>query len=291
MKYFVVSDIHSFAKELKESLKRAGFDKRNKEHTLIVIGDLFDRGNETLEVYNFLKSIPKKRCILIRGNHEDLYLELLNKRGGPDLYDYSNHTVDTFCHIAGVKLSDLERDIISWDEVVSRVRDSEVTEWLQSPQWVDYYEVGRFIFTHSFIPTTIVDMDGSMTSIPNWREDASRRDFAESRWGCPWKLFKLGLFKSEAANGKTLVCGHWHTPDFRRHLTLDDSWNTDIFYSEHLIGIDGGVYIIDGEYYHPQNVLVIEDGICYNENGYALVDEMKVYHIETVEKDEDDDDE
>ena len=61
MKYFVISDIHSFATDMKWVLRQAGFNKKNKHHTLIVCGDIFDRGNETLEVYKYLKSIPKKR--------------------------------------------------------------------------------------------------------------------------------------------------------------------------------------------------------------------------------------
>ena len=109
MKYFIVSDIHSFYTELKNALKNAGFDKKNKNHTLIVCGDIFDRGPETVEVYKFLSSIPKKRCILINGNHEYLYFELL-KKSFPDDYDYSNHTVDTFCQIAGYSTEILSRE-------------------------------------------------------------------------------------------------------------------------------------------------------------------------------------
>ena len=100
MKYFIVSDIHSFTTSLKIALRKSGFNKRNKNHTLVICGDLFDRGSETLELYKFITSIPKKRRVLIRGNHEDLYLELLKKEQ-PDWYDFSNGTVSTFNQIAG----------------------------------------------------------------------------------------------------------------------------------------------------------------------------------------------
>ena len=107
-KYFVVSDIHSFASELKYSLRQAGFNKRNKDHTLIVCGDIFDRGDETVEVYKYLKSIPKKRCILIKGNHEQLYKELLTKTF-PNRHDFSNGTVRAFCNIAGIEEEKLSK--------------------------------------------------------------------------------------------------------------------------------------------------------------------------------------
>ena len=79
MKYFVVSDIHSCFSELKKSLDRVKFDRNNPEHMLIVCGDIFDRGEEAVETFNFLYSLNKKNCILIRGNHEELYLNLLEK--------------------------------------------------------------------------------------------------------------------------------------------------------------------------------------------------------------------
>ena len=51
MKYFIVSDIHGFARELKYSLNCAGFNKKDKNHTLVVIGDVFDRADVALETY------------------------------------------------------------------------------------------------------------------------------------------------------------------------------------------------------------------------------------------------
>lgn len=60
MKYFVVSDIHSFYTELKRALDKACFNKRNKDHTLIVYGDIFDHGPDTRSVYKFLTSIPNR---------------------------------------------------------------------------------------------------------------------------------------------------------------------------------------------------------------------------------------
>ena len=142
MRYFCVSDIHSDYTGLKTALKNAGFNKRNKEHTLIVCGDIFDRGPDTLSVYKFLISIPKKRCILIKGNHELLYEALLKKKL-PESYDFSNHTVDTFCHIAGYSpeiltpkywrdLGDVPHERIrqAWQEILTEVKQSPITAWL-----------------------------------------------------------------------------------------------------------------------------------------------------------------
>ena len=63
MKYFIVSDIHSFYTELKSALRLARFNIKNKNHTLIVVGDIFDRGSETVEVFKFFFNSRRKISI------------------------------------------------------------------------------------------------------------------------------------------------------------------------------------------------------------------------------------
>ena len=215
MKYFVVSDIHSFLLELKNALKIAGFDKKNKNHTLIVCGDVFDRGSETVELYRYLISIPKNRLILVKGNHEDLYLELLKKRF-PDQYDFSNHTVDTFCQIAGYspeilsssywyKLDETEpyeRIQQAWQEIRQLVAESPITAWIKSEQWKNYFELDKYIFVHSFIPLRNVDglpsyyvYNRRFEYFKDWRETSTDLEWYDSRWGCPYQLWLVGYFK------------------------------------------------------------------------------------------------
>ena len=59
MKYFITSDIHSFYDEFIEALNKAGYDKNNKDHILIICGDIFDRGTKPLEIYEFLKNMSQ----------------------------------------------------------------------------------------------------------------------------------------------------------------------------------------------------------------------------------------
>ena len=44
--------------------------KNNKNHWLISAGDLFDRGKENIEIFEFLNSIEQKTMIL--GNHDGI---------------------------------------------------------------------------------------------------------------------------------------------------------------------------------------------------------------------------
>ena len=70
-------------------------------------GDVFDRGSEAIKVYDYLKSINKNRLILIKGNHEQLYFDLLNKNY-PEYHDFANGTVSTFCQIADMTESPID---------------------------------------------------------------------------------------------------------------------------------------------------------------------------------------
>lgn len=314
MKYFIVSDIHSFYKEFRDGLKEAKFNKRNKEHTLVVLGDVFDRGPESVELYKYLKTIPKKRLILIRGNHELLYLELLNKKF-PELYDFSNHTVDTFCQIANKNIDLLSEQYYgyhyneyviksreAWSDIVMAVKNDEITKWIQSTEWKNYFELDKYIFVHSFLPTHPTEEAikalgnyayGTENSkylqiSENWR-DATNAEWEDATWGCPWEQYKNGLFKPEKDKGKVLVCGHWHTSDFYKNLDGITEQENDvgpIYFSEGLIGMDGGCYYHPfWGYKHPQNVMVIDDSdfnTCYDKNGYQLVECYPKFDIETV---------
>lgn len=289
MKYFIVSDLHSFATELKLALKRAGFQKTNKEHCIVVVGDIFDRGDETLELYNFLSSIPKKRCILIRGNHEHLFAALL-KKSCFESHDLSNHTVDTFCHIAHRDIGDLHCGDVSWKEITDSVKSSKIWAWLNSKQWVNYFELGPYIFTHSFIPVRIqekykqalyiyapYDLSGKAFEYrEDWR-NATNYEWEDATWGDPVDYYKSGLFEEESKKGKILVVGHWHVSDFWKRIAGIKSYDqpiTDIYYSQDFIGLDCGVFREPaGGYYHPQNVLVIDDqdfSACYDQYGHKL---------------------
>ena len=304
MKYFVVSDIHSFYTELKNALKSAGFDKKNKNHTLIVCGDVFDRGKETIEVYKFLTSIPKSRCVLVKGNHEYLYEELLDKRF-PDSYDFSNHTVDTFCHIAGYSAEVMQADYWyklgeenvyeriqqTWKEILAEVKQSKITEWIKGSQWKNYFELDKYIFVHSFIPVRNIDCmpawyinNRRFEYFKDWRESATDLEWYESTWGCPYQMWLDGYFKEP---NKVLVCGHWVVTEFRQYVNNKWSDDTSIYKYENLIGLDCGVWKYKGtsQYVHPQNVLVIDDkdfNLLTDQYGTELEEETSVPRIETV---------
>lgn len=274
-RYFVVADIHSFYTELIEGLNKAGYNKENPNHILVVCGDIFDRGPDSIKVYEFLSQLPEENCILIRGNHEGLYRDLL-KKNYPQSHDFTNGTVKTFTQIAGypaeyISLWELDAtDTFHWNEVKNKVVKSPITDWLKSDRWVDYVEIGDNIFVHSFIPTSpAIIKDGITISERynrNWRK-ASKAAWKNATWGCPYEQFKAGYFDPEYALGKNLVCGHWRTSDFHAIFNTQGTQTfDDIFYIRGLIGLDACTVLS-----HQVNVLVIdENGEFFDQYGNKL---------------------
>lgn len=301
-KYFVMSDIHSFFDPMQKALLSSGFKIDNDEHILIICGDIFDRGNQSQELFDWLFELPQDRLILVKGNHELLYFELLEKEY-PENHDFSNGTVRTFCSLAKVDYSELDgHDILfnlqlqgktatpaeiraklkdNWRKVRNSVAKHPATKWLSSKQWLNYFELDNLIFVHSFIPLRLRPSNNTnflkyypthslpnelLEPVPNWRSEASDIEWNDATWGCPWKQFSWGLFDKEILDNKTLVCGHWHTSDFHRKFEGDMSNNLNIFFSDNLIALDACTAASDF-----CNVLVID----YDNN--AFYDQNKKY--------------
>ena len=79
MKYFIVSDIHGHYKELKQALVKAHFNPYEERHRLIVLGDMFDRSEESRAVYKFIKNLcDKGYAYVVRRNHEKFLIDYLD---------------------------------------------------------------------------------------------------------------------------------------------------------------------------------------------------------------------
>ena len=269
MKYFICSDIHSFYSEFKEALKKAGFDVK-KEHCLIILGDLFDRGAEAVKLYNYLKKLPENKLILIKGNHEELLLNLLEK-DSPDYYDFTNGTLDTILQFTKGNLEDIK----NWKQLCTKFKKLNIYNWLTSKKWLNYFELNNLILTHSFIP---IDTKKNKV-LKNWRKAASEDSWSDARWLCPYKFFDLGLFDKEIKHNKTLVCGHWSAASAHQHY-YSDFFTYDIFHKSNLIMLDSCTALSK-----KVNILVVdENGVCFNGNTNSrIVNNIK--KIETKPRD------
>ena len=234
-KLFVVSDVHGHCTLLKKALDAAGFDKDKEDHWLICCGDYFDRGDENDLVLKFFEQLERK--ILLRGNHEDLLLKLL-QTGKLQPHHYINGTLNTLKNFFGKYSIDPVDDTIDFSGK-TRIADR-LCDFIE--ETVDYFETEHYVFVHGWLPENGETAQG--------RKNAGSEAWAKARW-VKWNERYIGL---KPLADKTLICGH--LPTFYANA-LDPSRgkkDASVFYGNGFIAIDAGT--ADTK---QINVLVLED--------------------------------
>lgn len=239
MKYFVSGDIHGFYDEWQNALKDKDFDLNNPEHKIILCGDLFDRGSQPKEIIDFVLK-HKDKVILIRGNHEDL-MEQMIERNSSDYGDLCNGTAQTIVDLYP------EWQISEFDlkKIAKKTRLQEVLDMC-----VDYYETTHYIFVHGWIPI----IENCYLYDGNWRT-ARKERWEKARWTNPVEMYRYEIYEPN----KTIVCGHWHcsalwheqNPD--EYEEFGDKANFEPFITKNMIAIDACT-----TYSHKVNVVVLE---------------------------------
>ena len=236
MKYFVCSDIHGYYDELIKALDKAKFDRDNLDHQLIVVGDCFDRGNKSLEVYTYLKELTDSgRGIVIKGNHEMFLYEIVELNEKRVKFNIERNgflfTLNSFCgeDVTGWDLVDIKSQFIK--------QNPNIIDWLDSLPF--YLETENYIFAHA----------GLNTEVEDWKVC----DWKRAVWTKTREFRKLDLIKHGIS--KTVVHGHVST----RNLRDDDGIDSNDFsvyesIDKQKIGIDGSVMKTK-----RINILIIED--------------------------------
>jgi serine/threonine protein phosphatase 1 len=233
-KFFIFSDCHGYANELKTALDQAGFDPNNQEHWLIGVGDYLDRGRQPQEIIDFLMNLDRVK--LVKGNHNILLMQCIS-RGYTEYYDWHNGTAQTIIDLAPEAQTFQEACNVAYE----KIKDF-------TGSMVNYVELKEHIFVHSWIP---LKYDGTFNH--DWR-NATQEEWDNSMWSNPFELAEQGLLPPD----KTLVFGHFHTSYPRRKYEckpeLGPEADFSIYYGNRYIGIDACVY-----YSGKINVLVLED--------------------------------
>lgn len=190
MKYFVSADIHGFYDEWQFTLKEKGFDINNPTHRIIVCGDLFDRGRQPKEIIDYILA-HKDKVILIRGNHEDLMQEMID-RNYNTLADLSNGTAQTIVDLYPEwQISEFDLKKIAKETNLQDVLDL----------CIDYFETEHYIFVHGWIPI----IENCCLYDNKWR-NARKERWEKARWQNPTLMYRYKIYEPN----KTIVCGHWH---------------------------------------------------------------------------------
>lgn len=268
MKYFIFSDVHGFYSILNEKLKEVGFDENNEKHMLISLGDNFDRGKENYEMFLFLKKMKEKnKIILIKGNHEDLFISMLTRNYSldHDIHNYTYDTLNQFYHV----ITKQEEDNISnnnFGNMYNELKNIGLLDLIYDMK--DYYETNNYVFIHGFIPVLMNGINSFVSTNfkynPNWR-NATKDDFEKSRW---FNGIDMSIYYHIKEPNKKIVIGHKHCSygNVRKDLSeglssyvykinqrLKFEYN-DPYIDDNIIAIDAGTFLSK-----KVNVLVIDD--------------------------------
>lgn len=255
MRYYVIADVHGFFTPTFNALEEKGFfdDPSGK---LIICGDLFDRGGEAVKMQEFvLDLLEKDRVILIRGNHEDLYVDLYfnfrqyHRTGLLSTHHMHNGTLLTACQLTG---KDLDYAQMNPDGFAREMTETPYVKTVM-PKMIDYFETKNYVFVHGWIPPGEFDGKGNPTYNDSWRT-ASGAEWQSARWLNG--MYYATLFTEP---GKTIVCGHYHS-SFGHHYyeKKGSEFGSDADFSPFSAP---GILAIDGctAFSGIVNCLVIED--------------------------------
>ena len=249
MKYYIAADIHGFYTKFNRALDEAGYFTDPEPHKLIILGDIFDRGSEAVEIQQFiLELMEQDAVILIRGNHEDLFAEMVTiDEGLPVRHHVSNGTYGTALQLTGYDPTLAQ--IRHWD-FAAEARETPFYQRI-IPATIDYYETDHYLFVHGWIPC-IQERDGSYSHRSDWR-DVTSAEWRRARW-------INGMDAAQSCpEEKTILCGHWHCS--YGHATYEhkgSEFGPDADFSPYY---GPGVIALDACTAHSGkiNVIVIED--------------------------------
>lgn len=260
MKYYVVTDIHSHLDILIRALEEKGYFSDTGAHKLIICGDLFDRGAQAKRLQNFiLELMARDEVILIRGNHEDLFCEMITNLETYFPYieythHYQNGTFNTALLLTQMNKHDAQASPDTLRECVNK------TPFMSKilPAMVDFFETEHYIFVHGWIPCDVVrvgiDEKKRYFTAQKWRQ-AGKKAWQSARWINGMEAWSCGAVE----RGKTIVCGHFHTS--WGHSRIDGKcteWGNDAIFEPF---VRDGIIALDACTAHTKqiNVLVIED--------------------------------
>ena len=237
MKYFCISDAHGQFNQMITALDVEGFDKENENHTLITLGDMFDRGPKSKEIYHYLISL--ERVINIHGNHDKMLMDFLaNPFGANHSFNAEQNGVDaTLASMANITKTKAKR-LLDHDPAYLAAQINRYNRGIY--KWLLDMSLHHETETHILVHAGITD-----DTLKDWKDST----YNEFTWNHDFML------KHTEHIEKTIVFGHMHAwrnryacqPDVEyygsilekqveRGLVIPDP---SIFYFENKVSIDG----------------------------------------------------
>lgn len=233
--YFVISDIHGCLNELNEILEH--WDR--KKETLIVLGDLVDRGYNSLGTIQRLMELKEKyreQVIILRGNHDDqfvkwLHLDHLDKRRY--YYHDLHETLRSFYQNEPERF---RKDTRNQRAIYVKRNYPDVVKFLSNLPY--YHETATCIFVHA----------GLNMEISNWKVDKDSMLWIRKEFHYNSKI-----------SPKRIFFGHTPTKFLHPEGNRNSIW---VSKNGDKIGIDGGCVFggqLNGLKINPTDSAIIEE--------------------------------
>ena len=244
----VISDIHANLVLFKNLLRKVNY---SKEDYLFINGDLCEKGTNSLEVVEFVKSLYEQsnKVYITKGNCDVVHRYVFN--GSAGIIPYMNKQKNSVLNEMLEKHHKTTNDLTNVDELAKfyRFHFRDELEWLESLPVA--YETEDFILIHAGIE-----------NIGDWKQTDEKT-----------ALYVQSFYDQGHQADKIVIVGHWPVVNYRAKQV--SSHNPLIDFKKKIIALDGGNQIKkDGQL----NALIIENGMY----SYTYVDELSLYSI--VEK-------
>lgn len=220
MKFFILSDIHSFYDAMMAALEKQGFDIFNPDHNVVICGDLFDRGPDAVKVFKFVSALAEQgRLVYICGNHEELLFDCVNdiRKRSVSSHHVSNGTLDTVMQFTGMSEYDL---LAPWcDYNLLNEKMHPVLDFI-TENAIDYAIIGDYICVHGWVPCYTKEKSFSLSVYDDIFDDELFENI--DRWrGARWVNGMAAWSRGARIDDKTIICGHWHASWGHSHLHQD----------------------------------------------------------------------
>jgi len=220
--FFVMSDIHGCYDEMMQALTH--WDKDNE--TLVVLGDLIDRGPDSLRVVQALRALQTdypEKVVVLQGNHDEMFARWLVETDPNDLGFYymttHNETIKSFFG--------------QGPEALAKYKNSTRTQRAEHIRYL-YMDSVRFLYNLPLYHETehcIFVHAGINLKIDDWHQDTT----------CMNTVLNAFIYGS-VPTPKRVFFGH--TPGaFIRNVEPHEPGANDVWQNEagDRIGIDGAV--------------------------------------------------
>ena len=204
MRYVFISDVHGQFDKMMIALDKANFNPETD--TLVTLGDLFDRGDNSKEVLEYVMSLPN--YIPIWGNHDYRLRQLILGLDQVQDYDKSNgitYTLKSFCNMDKIPSIYLGIQILKSD---NSYRDTynKLWDYFDKCGWA--IEFPDLIGVHAWLPfhtaygATLKDDRYYLNK--EWRT-SKNNNWDEAVWANTKNMLMNSCYPD-----KDMIVGHWH---------------------------------------------------------------------------------